>query len=83
MTYEALSIPGARALRRCGYDAEMEFLKAHNRELARCNARAGNWGWVISETGIASKTSQGILETDVRDGSITHTWHARNDGSWS
>jgi hypothetical protein len=73
--YNLLNIPSARELRRCGYHgkhARMVF--AHNREMARCDARAGNWGWVVSDTGIASKTSKGILQTDMRAGWFFHQW---------
>ena len=69
----ALADPSARELRRCGH-AIMPVIMAHNRELARHNARAANRGWIISETGITSKTSVGILETNKRSGAIEHLW---------
>jgi len=78
-TYSALGIPSSRELRTCGYDdAIMQILQAHNRELKRHQARASNWGWSMSDTGIASKTSKGILETSMRAGWMFHQWTTNN-----
>jgi hypothetical protein len=74
-TYSALGIPYSRELRAVGYDeVTMQLLQAHNRELKEHQAHADNWGWVITDTGIASKTSKGILETTTRAGWTFHQW---------
>ena len=41
----------------------VSVLRAHNRMLVQLQATPGNWGWVIDETGICSKTSKGYLTT--------------------
>lgn len=51
---------------------------AHRRELKRAGftmATTGNYGWVGSDTGWASKTSRGILETwRTGPGHYAHRW---------
>lgn len=51
------------------------FLAAHDAEIMSKKAKVYNYGWVISETGICSKTNKGILETDGRTSVIVHKWH--------
>ncbi len=74
MTYKDLFIPYAREY--SSYESgERQFLKAHAKELKRRSAKAWNWGWVIVKTGICTKTDKGVLETSIRNGTITHTWN--------
>jgi hypothetical protein len=74
MTYDQLNIPSAHELR--GYTVTQRvMILHHNAMLAKRRAKVGNWGSVITETEIVSKTSKGALETEIHpDGSITHRW---------
>lgn len=68
LTARDLGLPNLRDIKQTvGRDnqAMIDILVAHNKELVRQQATAGNWGWVISDKGIASKTSKGILSTDA------------------
>ncbi len=65
MTYAELGIPYAREHGRHnrsipGYIA---LVKAHAKEMARNHAKTRNWGWVIMDTSMCSKTSKGYLTT--------------------
>jgi hypothetical protein len=53
------------------------ILDAHIIEAARRTAEITNLGWATTDTGIASKTSKGILDTECRNGIIEHTWVRR------
>jgi len=71
LTATALRLPNLRSIKQCaGKDNDdlIAILRAHNRELVRAQATAGNWGWVVDDDAICSKTSRGYLTTD-RDGS--------------
>lgn len=53
-------------------------IKAHENEAKQKGAKILNHGWVQSDTGIASKTTFGVLCTDIAtDGKITHEWSNR------
>jgi hypothetical protein len=73
MSATDMGLPNLREIRQTvGKDnhAMIEILRNHNRELVRKQCQVGNWGWVIDEYGIASKTSCGILATDK----LMHIW---------
>jgi hypothetical protein len=50
------------------------LIAAHDTEINRVGADVWNYGWVFGGTGMASKTTKGILSTNFRDGEIKHTW---------
>jgi hypothetical protein len=68
LTARQLRLPDLRSIKQCvGKDnhALIAVLVAHNKFLVRHQATSGNWGWVIDDTGICSKTSLGYLTTDA------------------
>ena len=56
--------------------AEDKLLNAHTEEAEAKGAEFYNLGWAMSDTGIASKTSQGILETQYgkEPNTFVHIW---------
>ena len=52
------------------------LLTAHDKEAKRKKARFGNFGWAQTEWGIASKTSKGILDSEMDPDTlkVTHAW---------
>lgn len=52
------------------------LVQEHEKEVKRVGAEFYNFGWGQTDTGIASKTSQGILdsEIDLDTGEVIHTW---------
>ena len=52
------------------------LLTAHEKEAKRKKATFGNFGWAMTETGIASKTSKGILDSEMDPDTlkVTHAW---------
>lgn len=56
--------------------AEDKLLDAHTKEAEEHNAQFYNLGWAMTETGIASKTDKGILETQygTEPNTFFHIW---------
>lgn len=56
--------------------AEYKLLDAHTAEAEKHNAQFYNLGWAMTESGIASKTDKGILETqyDKKPDIFIHIW---------
>lgn len=48
----------------------------HQKEARRMCAEIYNLGWGQTDTAIASKTSKGVLETEIdpKTMAVTHTW---------
>jgi hypothetical protein len=53
-----------------------KLLQAHDEEAARLGVEFTNFGWAIDEYGIASKTTKGILESDINANTmqVSHAW---------
>jgi len=51
--------------------------EAHEKEAKRSGADFYNFGWGADEASIASKTSKGILQSDIdpETGKVTHSWN--------
>lgn len=57
---------------------EDALLQAHLDEARSKGAEFYNLGWSTTDTGIASKTSLGILDSEVDEqGKVTHQWVQR------
>jgi hypothetical protein len=65
LTATQLKLPNLRDIKRtAGTDTVLvQILTQHNKMLVKLQATAGNWGWVIDDGGICSKTSRGYLTT--------------------
>jgi len=59
------------------YYAKPKLFEAHNKEAKRRKARFYNYGWGQTDTGMVSKTNQGILgsEIDLDTFKVTHEWY--------
>lgn len=68
LTATQLKLPNLWAIKRTvGANHPMVYvLIQHNRLLVELQATAGNWGWVIDDHGICSKTSRGYLTTTAQ-----------------
>ena len=68
LTATQLRLPTLRDIKRtAGSDtALVQILTQHNKTLVKLQATAGNWGWVIDDHGICSKTSRGYLTTTAQ-----------------
>jgi hypothetical protein len=53
-----------------------KLIDAHQREANRKHAEFTNFGWAITQWGIASKTDQGILDSEIdpQTKRVTHSW---------
>jgi hypothetical protein len=59
------------------------FYEDHDAEIAAHDAVVYNYGWVQDDTGIASKTSKGVLSTEVdAQGVVTHEWSSDEDAGF-
>lgn len=58
-----------------GRSVDIETCAAqHTHEAESKHATFYNFGWAITDTGMASKTDKGVLETEFVDGKYVHTW---------
>lgn len=57
---------------------EERMIEAHEREMHRRKAEPYNFGWAMTDLGIASKTSKGILDTEwnKKKKKFIHSWTA-------
>jgi hypothetical protein len=63
--------PGARG----DSAAEDKMLRAHEAEAAKRRAKFFNYGWASGRNGICSKTSHGILTTEINTKmEVSHSW---------
>ena len=82
LTATALRLPDLRSIKQCvGKDNTdlIAILRAHNKFLVKHQATAGNWGWVITDDGICSKTSLGYLTTDAAGSRLEPYDYARRE----
>jgi hypothetical protein len=56
--------------------AEEKLLREHEAEAARQGAEFSNYGWGQSDYGLASKTTAGVLDSQINPETmeVTHTW---------
>jgi hypothetical protein len=61
--------------------AEDKLLTAHTQEAEKHEASFYNLGWAMTDSGIASKTNRGILETQYGDkpNTFVHIWPKTKD----
>jgi hypothetical protein len=58
-----------------------KLLQEHEAEAARQGAEFWNYGWVLSDDAVSSKTSKGFLfsQIDPETMDVTHTWETYED----
>jgi len=61
----------------------LKLLDEHGREAERQGAEFYNFGWVINEHSIMSKTSRGYLDSEINPDTmlVTHQWRAYDDSA--